>query len=398
MRVYQMRGGLVIPCKCLYHATFQHLKEIIMTIVGIPTEVKTDEYRVGMRPVGAEILSREGHTVYIQAGAGAGCGYEDAMYESAGATILSTAEEIWALSDMIVKVKEPQPQEIALIRDGQTVFTYFHFAADKELTVGCLEQGCISVAYETLTDSHGRLPLLTPMSEIAGKLSIQEGAKYLDRPQGGRGILLGGVPGVEVGKVLVLGGGIVGTCAAQVAAGMGADVVIMDINIDRMRQLGEFMPDNCRTIYSDPEAIRDHLAWADLVIGAVLIPGAKAPNLIHRDDLSHMKPGSVIVDVAIDQGGCLETAKVTTHSDPIYTIDGVVHYCVGNMPGAVARTATQALTNATMPWVSRLASTTADTLAKKDRHFANAINTNRGVLTNQPVADAHDLPFEPLAI
>ena len=369
-----------------------------MTIVGVPTEVKKDEYRVGLRPVGAEVLAREGHDVYIQSGAGNGCGYVDSMYEAAGATILATAEEIWTVADLVVKVKEPQPKEVSLIKNGQTVFTYFHFAADKDLTLGCLERGCISVAYETLTDDHGSLPLLTPMSEIAGKLSIQEGAKYLERPQGGRGILLGGVPGVEVGKVLVLGGGVVGTCAARVAAGMGADVVIMDININRMRQLEEFMPDNCRTIYSDPEAIRDHLAWADLVIGAVLIPGAKAPNLISRDDLKFMKKGSVIVDVAIDQGGCVETAKVTTHSDPIYEIDGVVHYCVGNMPGAVARTSTQALTNATMPWVIKLAATSAESLAKVDHHFANAINTNRGTLTNQPVAEAHNLPFEPLSI
>ncbi len=369
-----------------------------MTTVGVPTEVKTDEYRVGMRPVGVEILTRDGHDVYIQSNAGIGSGYGDELYKASGATIVQTAEELWSSCDMIVKVKEPQPQEVSLIRDGQTVFTYFHFAADKELTLGCLDRGCISVAYETLTDDCGHLPLLTPMSEIAGKLSVQEGAKYLERPQGGRGILLGGVPGVEIGKVLVLGGGVVGTCAATVAAGMGADVVIMDINIDRMRQLDEFMPANCRTIYSDPEAIREHLAWADLAIGAVLIPGAKAPNLVGREDLSQMKTGSVIVDVAIDQGGCVETAKVTTHSDPIYTVDGVVHYCVGNMPGAVSRTSTQALTNATMPWVRKLASSSAENLAKSDHHFANAINTNRGTLTNQPVAEAHGLPFEPLTI
>ena len=369
-----------------------------MTIIGVPTEVKMDEYRVGLRPVGAEILTHDGHTVLVQAGAGTGSGYDDALFETAGATIVKTAEEVWGAANMIVKVKEPQPQEVSMIQDGQTVFTYFHFAADRDLTVGCLERGCISVAYETLTDRHGHLPLLTPMSEIAGKLSIQEGAKYLERPQGGRGILLGGVPGVDVGKVLVLGGGVVGTCAARVAAGMGADVVMMDINIDRMRQLNEFMPQNCRTIYSDPEAIRDHLAWADLVIGAVLIPGAKAPHLISKKDLDYMKPSSVIVDVAIDQGGCVETAKVTTHSDPIYIVSDVVHYCVGNMPGAVARTATQALTNATMPWVSKLAASSADSLAKNDQHFANAINTNRGSLTNQPVAEAHDLPFEPLAV
>lgn len=391
--------GMAIAYKAhgRYDLAFTAQGERIMTIVGVPTEVKIDEYRVGIRPVCAEVLSQNGHTVLVQSGAGTGSGYSDDAYTSAGASIVGTADEVWGASELVVKVKEPQPDEVLLISDGQTVFTYFHFAADRDLTIGCLEQGCISVAYETLTDDNGHLPLLTPMSEIAGKLSVQEGAKYLERPQGGSGILLGGVPGVEVGKVLVLGGGVVGTCAATVAAGMGADVVIMDININRMRELGEFMPSNCRTIYSDPEAIREHLAWADLVIGAVLIPGAKAPSLIKKENLTHMKDGSVIVDVAIDQGGCVETAKVTTHSDPIYTVDGVVHYCVGNMPGAVARTSTQALTNATMPWVTRLASIEAGELAKQDRHFANAINTNRGSLTNQPVAEAHDLTFEPLA-
>jgi alanine dehydrogenase len=278
------------------------------------------------------------------------------------------------------------------------LFCYLHLAPDAKLTRALIESKVVAIAYETVVDMNAGLPLLKPMSEIAGKLSVQEGAKYLERPQGGRGILLGGVPGVEIGKVLVLGGGVVGTCAASVAAGMGADVVMMDISIDRMRQLDEFMPANCRTIYSDPEAIRDHLAWADLVIGAVLIPGAKAPNLVSRNDLAHMKTGSVIVDVAIDQGGCVETAKVTTHSDPIYTIDGVVHYCVGNMPGAVARTSTQALTNATMPWVIKLASSSAVQLASHDHHFANAINTHRGTLTNQPVAEAHGLSYEPLAV
>jgi alanine dehydrogenase len=236
------------------------------------------------------------------------------------------------------------------------------------------------------------------MSEIAGKLSVQEGAKYLERPQGGRGILLGGVPGVEPGHVLVIGGGVVGTCAATVAAGMGAKVVVMDINIDRLRQLDEFMPANVTMIYSDPQAIREHLDWADLVVGAVLIPGAKAPHLITRKDLQHMKPGSVIVDVAIDQGGCVETARVTTHSNPIYTVEGIVHYCVGNMPGAVARTSTQALTNVTLPWVVKIARNGADKLARMDSHFAAAINTNRGVLTNKPVAEAHELEFEPLTV
>jgi alanine dehydrogenase len=364
-------------------------------IVGVPTEVKLDEYRVGMRPVGAEMLVQRGHTVLIQHGAGVGSGFPDELYEQAGAEIVPDAEAVWSRAEMIVKVKEPQPREIPMIREDQQVFTYFHFAADRELTIGCLESKCIAIAYETLTDKRGYLPLLTPMSEIAGKLSVQEGAKYLERPQGGLGVLLGGVPGVEPGHVLILGGGVVGTCAARVAAGMGADVVIMEINIDRMRELGEWMPPNVKTIYSDPQAIREHLNWADLVIGAVLIPGAKAPHLISRDDLAHMKPGSVIVDVAIDQGGCVETAKVTTHSNPIYTVDGIQHYCVGNMPGAVARTSTQALTNATLPWVLKLAQHGADKLAEMDPHFKNAINTNRGVLTNQPVAEAHDLEFAP---
>jgi alanine dehydrogenase len=367
-------------------------------IVGVPTEVKKDEYRVGMRPVGAEVLTRQGHTVLVQAGAGEGSGFPDEQNDAAGAKIVPTAEDVWGGADLIVKVKEPQPQEVPVMRENQTVFTYFHFAADKELTLGCLNSKCIAVAYETLTDKRGYLPLLTPMSEIAGKLSVQEGAKYLERPQGGRGILLGGVPGVAPGHVLVIGGGVVGTCAAKVAAGMGAHVVILDVSLDRLRELDDLMPANVDVVYSDPQAIRERLHWADLVVGAVLIPGAKAPHLISREDLKHMKPGAVIVDVAIDQGGCVETARVTTHSNPTYTVDGIVHYCVGNMPGAVARTSTQALTNATLPWVVKLARYGADKLARQDAHFANAINTNRGVLTNKPVAEAHDLMFEPLTV
>jgi len=367
-------------------------------IIGVPTEVKSDEFRVGMRPVGAEILVREGHIVLVQRGAGDGSGFDDEKYAAAGARVVDTAEEVWGEADMIVKVKEPQPQEISRIRKDQIVFTYFHFAADRDLTIGCLESQCLAVAYETLTDDHGHLPLLTPMSEVAGKLSVQQGAKYLERPWGGRGVLLGGVPGVEPGHVLVLGGGTVGTCAAQMAAGLGAQVVILDINIDRLRRLNEFMPPNVLTIYSDPQAIRERLRWADLVIGAVLVPGAKAPNLVSRADLEHMQQGSVIVDVAIDQGGCVETARVTTHSNPVYQVDGVVHYCVGNMPGAVARTSTQALTNVTLPWVVRIARHGVEKLAATNRHFANAVNMNRGVLTNQPVAEAHALTFEPLAV
>ena len=367
-------------------------------IVGVPTEVKPDEYRVGMRPVGAEMLLRDGHTVLIQAGAGLGSGFPVRLYDAVGADIVPAADEIWSRADLVVKVKEPQPSEIPLLRRNQTLFTYLHFAADRDLTLGCIESECVAVAYETLTDDNGHLPLLTPMSEIAGKLSIQEGAKYLERPQGGRGVLLGGVPGVEPGRVLILGGGVVGTCAAQVASGMGADVAIFDINIDRLRELSHIMPHNVNTVYSDPHAVHEHLAMADLVVGAVLIAGAKAPKLITREDLKLMKPGSVIIDVAIDQGGCVETAHVTTHSDPTYVVDDVVHYCVGNMPGAVARTSTLALTNATLPWIMKLARHGPDELARMDHNFANAININRGTLTNEPVADAHDLSFEPLGV
>ncbi|MFO0828580.1 MAG: alanine dehydrogenase [Phycisphaerales bacterium] len=367
-------------------------------IVGVPAEVKTDEFRVGMRPVGAEMMSREGHTVLVQAGAGIGSGFTDDAYRAAGAQIVPTAAEVWSRAELIVKVKEPQLQELPLIRENQYLFTYFHFAADKPLTIACLDRKCVSIAYETLTDDRGGLPLLTPMSEVAGKLSVQEGAKYLERPWGGKGVLLGGVPGVPPGRVLVLGGGVVGTCAAHVAAGMGADVVIMDISIDRLRRLTEIMPPNVRCVYSDPHSIRERLGWADVIVGAVLVPGAKAPWLIRRDDLKHIQPGSVIVDVAIDQGGCVETSRVTTHRNPVYEVEGIVHYCVGNMPGAVARTSTIALTNVTLPWAIKIAKHGPDRLAKMDHHFANAINTNRGTLTNQAVAEAHDLEFEPLAV
>jgi alanine dehydrogenase len=365
-------------------------------LVGVPTEVKTDEFRVGMRPVGVELLTRDGHTVLVQSGAGLGSGFNDELYAAAGARVVPTAADVWGEADLIVKVKEPQPAEVQMIRAGQTIFTFFHFAADKELTEGCLARRCTSVAYETLTDEHGALPLLTPMSEVAGKLSIQEGAKFLERPFGGRGVLLGGVPGVEPGHVLIIGGGVVGTCAAQVAAGMGAQVVILDINVERLRRLCEMMPANVQAIYSDPQAIRERLQWADLIIGAVLVPGAKAPHLIKRDDLKYIRQGSVIVDVAIDQGGCVETARVTTHRNPTFEIDGIVHYCVGNMPGAVARTSTLALTNVTLPWALKLAKYGAQKLAEMDQNFAAAINTWDGRLTNRPVAEAHGLPYTPL--
>src|SRR4051812_30856416 len=323
--------------------------------VGVPKEIKADEYRVAMMPVGVELLKRAGHEVLMEANAGAGSGFPDEDYVRAGAKIVPTHEEVFAASDMVVKVKEPQPTEIGLFRPGQIVFTYFHFAASSELTQACLESEIVAIAYETIKDKRDQLPLLTPMSEIAGKLSIQEGAKYLEKPMMGRGILLGGVPGVEPAHVVVLGGGIVGTNAAKVAAGLGANVVIMDINLDRLRYLDDVMPANVHTIFSDPHTIRQHLLEADLVVGAVLIPGAKAPRLITRQDLKDMKNGAVIVDVAIDQGGCIETARPTTHQQPTYVVDGVVHYCVTNMPGAVGRTSTIALCNATLPYALRIA-------------------------------------------
>jgi len=367
-------------------------------IVGVPREVKPDEYRVGLLPVGAEMLAREGHTILVETHAGDGSGYPDAMYEKAGARVVGSAEEVWAGADQIVKVKEPQPTEIPLMKRRQEVFTYFHFAADRALTEGCLQQGVCAVAYETLeAPAPGgkiTLPLLTPMSEVAGKLSIQEGAKYLERPQEGRGILLGGVPGVEPGDVLILGGGVVGSNAARMASGLGANVTIMDIDLDRLRYLAEVMPANVTTIYSDIHAIRDYLTRADLVIGAVLIPAAKAPNLVCRADLKTMKPGAVIVDVAVDQGGCVETTKPTTHADPTFIIDGIVHYCVANMPGAVGRTSTQALTNATLPWVIKVANRGARALAEEDRWFRPAINMDDGKLLNKPVAEAHGLAFD----
>jgi len=364
-------------------------------IVGVPSEVKADEYRIGLLPVGVELLTRAGHRVLVQSGAGQGAGFEDDQFVAAGGEIAPDAAAVWSQADMIVKVKEPQPQEWPHMREGQFVFTYFHFAADKDLTLACLERKIVAIAYETLEERapNGRvnLPLLTPMSEIAGSMATQEGAKYLERPQQGRGVLLGGVPGVEPGKVLILGGGVVGTAAARIAAGMGADVIIMDVNLERMRYLEDVMPQNITTIYSDPHSILKYLPWADLVIGAVLLPGAKAPHLVHREDLKKMKDGAVIVDVSIDQGGCVETSRVTTHGSPTYIIDGVVHYCVGNMPGAVSRTSTQALTNATLPWAIRLANEGPESLASKNQGFKVAINMDRGRLLNGPVAEAHDL-------
>lgn len=364
--------------------------------IAVPREVKPDEYRVGMMPVGAAQLVKAGHRVFVEAGAGASSGFGDEDYVKAGALIVDGAKEVFAQGDMIVKVKEPQPQEIAMFRPGQIIFTYFHFAANSTLAQACLESEIVAIAYETIKDSAGRLPCLTPMSEIAGKMSIQEGAKYLEKPMMGRGILLGGVPGVAPAHVVVLGGGVVGTQAAKVAAGLGADVVIMDINLDRLRYLDDVMPANVKTIFSDPFTIRDHLLLADLVIGAVLIPGAKAPRLVTRADLVAMKNGSVIVDVAIDQGGCVETSRPTTHQQPTYVVDGVVHYCVTNMPGAVGRTSTIALCNATLPYAIKIANRGFEKAAADDAGFGEGINMVGGRVTNSAVAEAVQMQFQPM--
>jgi len=367
-------------------------------IIGVPREVKRHEYRVAMLPVGAHSLIEAGHEVLVEAGAGVGGGYADAEYAAAGAAVVARHEEIFARAELLVKVKEPSPAEWPLLRRGQVVFTFFHFAADRELTEACLASGIAALAYETLTDPHGRLPLLTPMSEIAGRMSIQEGAKYLEKPVHGRGILLGGVPGVEPGNVLILGGGVVGANAARIAAGLGARVEIMDIDIDRMRYLDEVMPANVHTIYSDPHAVAEQIRQADLLVGAVLIPGGRTPVLVTVGMLKTMKNGAVIIDVGVDQGGCVETIRQTTHDDPVYLVDGVLHYGVANMPGAVGRTSTQALCHATQPYVIRLADRLGHdglaTVAADDPAFASALNMADGKLTNGPIAEAHGMPFE----
>jgi alanine dehydrogenase len=357
-------------------------------IVGVPREVKPDEYRVGMTPAGVHLLATTGHEVMIERGAGQGSGIADEEYERVGATLSSQAD-IWSKAELIVKVKEPQESEFPHMRRGQKVLTYFHFAADRRLIEACMTAGIYAIAYETIRDTRSstgkNLPCLTPMSEIAGKMSIQEGAKYLEKPMMGRGILLGGVPGVAPANVVVLGAGVVGHNAAKIAAGLGANVVIMDINLDRLRYLDDVMPANVTTIYSDPLTIKQYLRDADLVIGAVLIPGARAPRLVTLDDLKMMKNGSVIVDVAIDQGGCVETAKPTTHKNPTYVIEGVVHYCVTNMPGAVGRTSTFALTNATLPYAKAIADKGWDRAAKEDPGLAEGLNMREGQILHEGV-------------
>ncbi len=364
-------------------------------IVGLPREIKQDEYRVAMTPVGVEELTAGGHEVLVEAEAGSGSGIPDEDYAAAGATIVASPEGVFGAAELVVKVKEPQPAEWPLLRAGQMLFTYFHFAADETLTRSVLETGVTSLAYETLRNRHGRLPCLTPMSEVAGRMSIQQGAKYLERPQEGRGILLGGVPGVPPAHIVILGGGVVGKNAAQIAAGFQADVALLDVDVDRLRYLEDIMPANVNTVFSDRHNVVEQLQRADLVVGAVLIPGAKAPRLVLADDLKLMKPGAVVIDVAIDQGGCVETSRPTTHAEPTYIVEDVVHYCVTNMPGAVGRTSTYALSNVTFPYVKRLANEGLAAATAKDEGFAAAVNTFGGRVTNQAVAETFGLPFTP---
>lgn len=364
-------------------------------IVGVPKEVKQDEYRVAMVPAGVEELTRAGHTVLIQAGAGSGSGITDEQYTAVGARIVATDAEVWARADLIVKVKEPMRAEWPHMRAGQTVFTYFHFAADRELTEAVIKSGITAIAYETIRDAKGTLPLLTPMSEVAGRMSIQEGAKYLERPFDGRGILLAGVPGVPAATVSVIGAGIVGANAARVAAGLGANVFILDVNLDRLRYIDDIMPQNVTTVFSNRLNILDCLRQSDLVIGAVLIPGAKAPHLVRREDLKVMQPRAVVIDVAIDQGGCFETSKPTTHAKPTYIVDDIVHYCVTNMPGAVGRTSTYALTNVTLPYALQLANKGPDRAVRENAALREGVNVRAGKVTNQPVADTFGLECVP---
>ncbi|HKL45962.1 MAG TPA: alanine dehydrogenase [Roseovarius sp.] len=356
--------------------------------IGCPTEIKPQEFRVGMTPNAAQEAVGHGHEVFIQAGAGMGAGFEDDAYVAAGARIIDTAEEIFATCDMIVKVKEPQAGERKMLREEQLLFTYLHLAPDPAQTKDLLASGCTAIAYETVTDRNGGLPLLAPMSEVAGRLAPQVGAYTLQKANGGRGVMMGGVPGVGPAKVMVIGGGVVGTHAARIAAGMGADVTVLDRSLPRLRYLDDVFGDTFNTGYSSAGLLAEHLTEADMVIGAVLIPGAEAPKLVRRDQFPSMKPGAVLVDVAIDQGGCFETSKATTHADPIYEVDGIMHYCVANMPGAVARTSTIALGNATMPFMLALADKGWKQACADDPHLLNGLNVHAGQLTYYAVGKA----------
>ncbi len=356
--------------------------------IGIPKEIKADEYRIALLPVGAQLLVKDGHDVFIEKNAGLASGYADEEYQLVGAEIVESSDDLFSQSDLIIKVKEPQIEELEKLSASQIVFGYQHFASSAELTEACIKKNITALAYETLTDSHGQLPLLKPMSEVAGKMSIQEGAKCLEKPMLGRGVLLGGVAGVAPANVLILGAGVVGSNAARVAAGLGANVVIMDIDIDKLRHIDEVMPDNVTTIYSDPHAIEQCAINADLIIGATLIPGARAVKLIHKELLKSLKNGTVMVDVAIDQGGCFETSKPTTHHDPVYVINDIVHYCVTNIPGAVARTSSQALCNATLPYIQKLSNLGLEAFLHESKNMRNALNIHAGKIKHLAVANA----------
>src|SRR5882724_4180343 len=366
-------------------------------IVGVPKEIKTNENRVALVPAGAESLAGDGHTLLVEQGAGLGSGFSDDAYRAAGAKVVADAVGVWGQAEMILKVKEPIETEWPLLRKGQVVFTYFHFAASEPLTKAVIKSGCVAVAYETVQLPSGELPLLTPMSEVAGRMAVQEGAKYLEKIFGGSGVLLGGVPGVAPGEVVIIGGGVVGINAAKMAAGLGAHVTIMDISLDRLRYLDDVLPANVDTAYSNRHNILAAIRRADLVIGAVLLPGAKAPRLVKRADLKAMKPGSVIVDVAVDQGGCVETIKPTTHENPTYFVDGILHYAVANMPGGVPRTSTLALTNATLPYGLKLAKRGWRAACKTDASLALGLNVVEGKVVYPGVAEAFRLPLTDVA-
>ena len=363
-------------------------------IIGVPKEIKNNENRVAVTPAGVREMVARGHEVYVQTTAGNGSGFSDDEYRAAGAKMLPTIEDVYAIAEMIVKVKEPIRPEYGLIRKGQLLFTYFHFACDRALTDAMIKSGAVCIAYETVWLADGSLPLLIPMSEVAGRMSVQEGARFLEKPQGGRGVLLGGVPGVKPAKVLILGAGVVGRNAALMAAGLGADVTIADISLPVLRHVADVMPKNVKTLFSSRHNIEMELPTTDLVIGSVLIPGAKAPHLVTKDMLTLMRPGSLLVDVAIDQGGCFETSHPTTHSEPTYTVDGVVHYAVANIPGAVPFTSTLALTNATLPYALRLADKGWRDACKADKALAQGLNVVDGKVVFPAVAEAFDLPLE----
>jgi len=365
-------------------------------VIGVPKEIKTNENRVALVPGGAEALVHAGHTVLIERGAGEGSGFNDDAYRKFGAQIVDTAAQVWERADMIMKVKEPIAKEWPHMRENQVIFTYFHFAADEALTKAVIESGAIAIAYETVQLPTGELPLLTPMSEVAGRMAVQEGAKYLEKFFGGRGMLVGGVPGVEPANVLVIGGGIVGSNAARMAAGLGGRVTILDVSLNRLRYLADVMPANVVPLYSNRSNLLDQLAKADIVVGAVLLPGAKAPKLVRSEDLKVMQNGSVIVDVAVDQGGCVETIHPTTHEDPIYSVDGVIHYAVANMPGGVPRTSTLALTNATFPYALTLANKGWKLACQQDRALALGLNVVKGKVTYPGVAEAFNLDYTPV--